>query len=141
MAQRRAGTQTVRLDQDVAPGETLQLPLASVSAGPRNQEGYLRKFLPFDAVVFDSYHTERVEGTITGREFDPIPSNSARTFDSVKVNTLYVRVPSGNSNTLAAEDLELILFNTEESTQPQFSLARAVSDVIPGFDFGVRTDR
>jgi len=141
---RRPGTKTVRPSKDIAPGETAQIPLSALTGGPRNQEGYLTKYMPFDGVVFDSYHGERVEGSITGSEYDPIPSNSARTFDSVKVNSVYVRVPSGNSNTLQKEDLELILFTTEESARgdgARFSISGAIEDLVPGLDFGVRTDR
>jgi len=139
---RRAGTKTIQLDGDLAPGDVGQLVLSTLTGGPRDQKGYLNKYLPFEAVVFDSYFSERLEGSLTGQDFDPIPADSARTFDNVKVHQLYVRNPSGNANTLSTADLELLLFTQESKVhKPGFSLSDAIADIIPGFSTGVRTER
>jgi len=131
----RAGTKTVRPSQDVAPGDTVQVPLGQLKGGPRNQKGYLSKYLPFKAVVVDSYTDGvRLRASVDGTDFDPVPPSTARTFDSVPVYSVYLKNPSGSGSTVAKEDIELVLFrpDTQESGGLNFSGNQLLSDLIPG---------
>lgn len=137
MSSRTEGTRTVRLNSDLQAGETRQIALAERRGGPKNKKGYLRPFLPFSAVVVDSYsESVRVRASVDGQQFDPVPENSARTFDSTTVRSVWLRNPS-SSTAVAQDDLELLLFNPQEEVARErargtFSLQQALSDAIPG---------
>lgn len=142
MGQRRAGSITVNPPRDIQAGDTIDIALGEITV--QGKERYLRKYLPFGAVVVDSYSgSVRLQASVDGLQFDPVPTNSARTFDTVPVENVYIRNPAGSGATVAAGDVELILFTTEAQTQqgPNWSLPGAVEDLVPGFSFGIRTDR
>lgn len=139
-------TITIEPHSTLEPGDTDVINLGQVTAGPRNQEGYLRKFMPFEAVVADSYSgAVRVEVSTSGTEYTPVPTNSARTFDSKPVNALYIRNPAGSGANVDPSDFKLILYLTEgevaRRSQEGFSAGKFLQDLIPGFSSGVRTDR
>lgn len=137
MAARQEGTRTVRLSSDLSPGETRQVKLAELTGGPKNRKGYLRQFLPFSAVVVDSYSASvRLRASIGGVNFDPVPTNSARTFDSQQIRSVWLKNPS-DTTAVTADDIELILFNphgevAREEQAGTFSIGRALRDAIPG---------
>lgn len=141
---RRPGTKTIDPPRAIAPGETVQVPFASLTGGPRNQEGYLRKYLPFQAILVDSYNGERIEGSLVGSEFDPIPANTARTFDSIPAHQFYLRNPAANGGTVGVDQVKLIGFTTEAdvtSGEPGFSAGQFLEDLVPGVSLGIRTER
>lgn len=135
MSARREGTKTITLTADLGPGERDSIDLGTLRGGPRNQKGYYKKYMPFGAVVVDSYTgATEVEVAINGdNDYDPVPTNTARTFDSTAINQITVRNPSGSGTTIPASDVKLILFTREEQTQqPEFSAANVLRDLIPG---------
>lgn len=137
-----AQTWTVIPGSDLAPGETASIDLANSkpdtpTAQPSvPKQGYLGKIGPFDGVVFDSYSSERMYGSADGTSI-PVPADSARTVDSNSVGQ-FVKVtnPASNANTVAAEDMQIILFGRDEADAQgglQFGGAAAViGDVLPG---------
>lgn len=128
----RPGTITInpRIDP-LTPGDTDRIDLREVSAGPNNKPRYLRKFVPFQAVVVDSYSdTVRLQASVDGSNFHPVPEDTARTFDSTAIEQVHVRNPSGSGNNVDAADVEIILFTPDRAEpEPQFSLF----NLIPGF--------
>lgn len=139
MSTRRYGTKTITLDTDIQPGETRILNLAEQQGGVANKRGFLRPYLPFSALVVDSYDgTVRVRASIDGSNFDPVPPNSARTFDSIPVNAIHLKNPH-SSAVVSSADLELILFTDERRAKQEakddsftFSPRKAIQDIIPG---------
>lgn len=137
MAARRPGQFTLRPRIDpLTPGDTDRIDLRTVAAGPSNKPRYLRKYVPFGAVVVDSYSDSvRLEAAVNGGEYMPVPQDSARTFDSVPVNSISIRNPSGSGADVAAKDIEIILFTNERKLQEEgttFSLGNVLKDLVPG---------
>jgi hypothetical protein len=142
MSTQQSQTITIVPPSDLAPGESHYFDLGSskpdtpagTPAVPK--KGYLAKVGPFDGVVFDSYHPERIRGSADGMNA-PVPQDSARTLDGNPVGN-YVKVtnPSSNANTLAKENIEVILFGradaSREANKLQFSGSAIISDLVPG---------
>lgn len=132
---RRPGTFTInpRIDT-LTPGDTDRISLREISGGPRNQKGYLSKWAPFKAVVVDSYTSVRLKVSVNGGDKNPVPSNTARTFDSTTISSIEVTNPANSGADVKAEDVELIVFtpNSGSGNQSEISIRQFVSDTIPG---------
>lgn len=145
MSSRQPGQITVQPRSTLSPGEVDNIVLSELSGGPRDKKGYLRKYLPFRAALVDSYTSSvRIDASINNGDFNPVPTNSARTFDSIGVNAITIRNPSGSGADLDPSDLQLIFFTTEAQTSQEesgFSLGQLAEDIIPGVRSGVLSDR
>lgn len=133
MAPRRTGTVTItpRIDP-LTPGDVDRIDLRDVS-GPGGKKRGLSKYVPFDAVVVDSYaENVRLQVAVNGREFDPIPEQTARTFDSIPVETIAIKNPSGSGSNVQAENVQLILFTQEKQEPAEFNATNLLKDLIPG---------
>lgn len=135
---RRPGTHTINPRiTTLEPGDTDRISLREVRAGPRNQKGYLSKWAPFEAVVVDSYTSVRLKVAVNGGDTNPVPPNTARTFDSTTVSSIHVTNPANSESDVKADDVELILFTSAKSpseNESNIGVRQFISDTIPGVE-------